>query len=273
MSSIELLNAEVIRKMKLDTMVPALAGDAKAAKIILEATKASPELPIYQHRSRLIIAVYIAIALRGLLMAPSVIFCLTAMVLMVVLVEFYGGVLHIVLDNPDYINLPLIGRGCLEFQWHHLIRQDIATKPFLDVCGDLNVLMFTHLCVLGLTLGFTDPEAQFVWACLVFLAYWGQFSHRQAHMPGTNTPSWISWAQAHGLLLAPPRHRRHHESYDCEYPILSGFAAPLLEALDPAFRALRHAWLVTFVCYSLGLVWIGTMLTSNVAAAVTSVLS
>jgi hypothetical protein len=274
-ATIELLNAEVQRKLKLESMVSSLNGDQKAAKIILQATQESPELPIYQHRSRLVIALYVGLAVRGLLMAPGALFCTTACVMMVLLVELYGGILHIVLDNPDYINMPVIGRGCLEFQWHHLIRQDIATKPLLDVWGDLNVLMFSHLAMFVLTLGLSDPRAQFVWACLVFLAYWGQFSHRQAHMSATKKPpAWVAFMQRNRMLLAPAKHRRHHETFDCEYPILSGFSSPVLEFLGPLFTrlGLTHAWLVGFVVFSLGLVYIGTSLTCLVADRIEALL-
>lgn len=253
-ATLELLNAEVQRKLKLENMVLALNGDTKAANIILKATPS--ELPMYPARSRIPIACFALLAARGLLMAPSVLFCATSCVLMVVIIEFYGAILHIVLDTPEYINLPLIGRGCLEFQWHHLIRQDIATKPFLDVCGDLTVIMTVHLAMMALTFGLSDPKAQFVWGCLVFLAYWGQFSHRQAHMSATKKPSsWVAFCQRHGLLLAPAAHRRHHETYDCEFPILSGFSSPLLEVLVKGCRkaGLAHIWLVLFVGLSFGL--------------------
>ena len=31
-------------------------------------------------------------------------------------VDFYGAVLHVVLDHPAFVSYPIIGAGCLEFQ-------------------------------------------------------------------------------------------------------------------------------------------------------------
>merc|ERR1719376_1154381 len=53
--------------------------------------------------------------------------------------DLYSGILHVVLDEPANISLPLIGQPCLEFQWHHFIPSDIAREHFLDVAGDLNI--------------------------------------------------------------------------------------------------------------------------------------
>ena len=59
--------------------------------------------------------------------------------------DFLSGVLHMVLDNPEFINFPIIDDSCLEFQWHHRIPTDIISKSFLQVCGDLNMIMIMLL--------------------------------------------------------------------------------------------------------------------------------
>lgn len=35
--------------------------------------------------------------------------------------DLFSGVLHVNLDNPDFINFPVLHEPCLEFQWHHHI--------------------------------------------------------------------------------------------------------------------------------------------------------
>ena len=35
--------------------------------------------------------------------------------------DFFSGVLHVILDDPGFIRLPLLKEPCLEFLWHHHI--------------------------------------------------------------------------------------------------------------------------------------------------------
>lgn len=35
--------------------------------------------------------------------------------------DLFSGILHIVLDNPSFIKMPILCDPCLEFQWHHHI--------------------------------------------------------------------------------------------------------------------------------------------------------
>jgi hypothetical protein len=53
--------------------------------------------------------------------SPSVPFAIGALVIMWFSVDLFGAVLHVVLDTAAFVNFPLIGAGCLEFQWHHAI--------------------------------------------------------------------------------------------------------------------------------------------------------
>ena len=40
--------------------------------------------------------------------------------------DFFSGILHVVLDNPQFIKVPILSEPCLEFQWHHHI-------PFVNI--------------------------------------------------------------------------------------------------------------------------------------------
>lgn len=77
----------------------------------------------------------------GLLTAPNLAFLLGAMVFTNLYVEFYGAVLHVVLDNPNFLTLPLIGEACLEFQVRQL-------NSIVSYSGDLGCL-----CVARTTAG------------------------------------------------------------------------------------------------------------------------
>ena len=68
--------------------------------------------------------------------------------------DLYSGILHVMMDHPDNISMPILGQACLEFQWHHTIPSDIVRKDFIYVCGDINmavvILVPIYVCVLGI---------------------------------------------------------------------------------------------------------------------------
>ena len=53
---------------------------------------------------------------------------LVAFVLSFLWYDMFSGILHVVLDNPDFINFPILSAPCLEFQWHHHI-------PLVGICA------------------------------------------------------------------------------------------------------------------------------------------
>ena len=58
--------------------------------------------------------------------------------------DFYSGVLHVALDDPKNlqgVKSYILFQGCLEFQWHHAIPYDGASKPFIACCADLNIIV------------------------------------------------------------------------------------------------------------------------------------
>ena len=113
---------------------------------------------------------YVTMSVFFLTLAPSWKYSLFCLALMFVYVDLYGGILHIVLDNPEFLRLPLIGTGALEFQWHHTIPDDIVSKTYAEVCGDLNTAM---LVILGL-------QAGWIYLDLLLLKYRRPSSRRQA---------------------------------------------------------------------------------------------
>lgn len=52
----------------------------------------------------------------GIAAAPSWPFLLGALVLTYLYIELYGAVLHVNLDNPNFLTLPILWEPCLEFQ-------------------------------------------------------------------------------------------------------------------------------------------------------------
>merc|ERR1712125_183636 len=99
--------------------------------------------PVYQMRCAAMVYFY-ALA-TGILIAcgiAKISLLATAMSVAIMFLGYlYSGVLHVVLDHPDNISLPVLGQPCLEFQWHHAIPDDLVRKDFVDVCGDLNTVV------------------------------------------------------------------------------------------------------------------------------------
>jgi palmitoyl-[glycerolipid] 3-(E)-desaturase len=202
--------------------------------------------PVYKNRSRLVTFVLHALAFGVMASAPpaEVAFWL---VVTYAYVDFYGGLLHHVLDDQANLKLPVIGTGCLEFQWHHLIPYDISSESWLDVIGALNVLASIKWVLVG-AIWYACPTRsdRSTWLLLTAIIYvWGvvgQYSHRQAHMPEAKRSVFATTLQKLGLLVDPSFHLAHHKqafdahhppSFGSTYPILSGVSGKLLERLLP----------------------------------------
>jgi palmitoyl-[glycerolipid] 3-(E)-desaturase len=160
--------------------------------------------------------------------------------------DFFSGLLHIVLDNPDFIPFPLLGTPCLEFQWHHHIPLDLASKHFLETCGDLN----TVATILG-TLFFTFIDKSSIICCLacfkLLFAYFGQFCHCMAHTPAHRRPAWVETLQNSGIMVSPLEHGVHHKTYDDNFCIGSGICNPLITWCTKNLPANKYFWLVSFL--------------------------
>ena len=88
---------------------------------------------VYQERSHLAVYFFWAVIGACLWLSPTPAYLALCVGLMMVYVDFYGAVLHVVLDHAPFVDLPIISAGCLEFQWHHAIPSDIVSKPFVEV--------------------------------------------------------------------------------------------------------------------------------------------
>ena len=141
--------------------------------------------------------------------------------------DVFSGILHKSLDNPDFIALPIFREPCLEFQWHHHIPQDLVSKPFLQVCGDLNLtisILFSMYLLPYVGMSFRTPMALCLVAAKILMAYFGQLCHTMSHMPSTRRPLWVSWAQEHGLMINAKDHLKHHKEYTDHFCIGSGLS-------------------------------------------------
>jgi hypothetical protein len=81
-----------------------------------------------------------------------------------------------------------------------------------------------------------DRDAR-VWGVLLSLGYFTQTSHflchRRVHLGRGSLPPLVGLLQDLRLLLHPNVHRRHHETFACNFCIFNGWANPIVNA---AFR-------------------------------------
>ncbi len=185
---------------------------------------------VYQRRFKPFVLLVLATSVYGIAQTPNPVALLATFVLLYFYIDFYSGVLHVVLDNPRFVRLPLIGIPCVEFQWHHTFAYDISTRRLLDVWGDLNVLLLVKSLFLFGICGFS-PTAFMVAGVGYSFGYANQFSHRLTHTAPRNRPKLGAWLQEHHVLLPPAVHHIHHTSHDRAFPVLSGHSHRLIDAM------------------------------------------
>jgi len=210
--------------------------------------------PVYQMRSAAMVYLYSLSAFVLIACGISKLsFFATALSLAIIFLgyDLYSGALHVVLDHPDNIGLPILGQPCLEFQWHHAIPDDLVKKDFVDVCGDLNVvalILFSINCLL-LDIQKASGVAMVIGGMKLWMAYFGQFSHRSAHSFGRGNPAIANWLQKYGFMISPKAHLSHHKPpHDSDYCLI-GICNPIIEVMR-AITTNSTVWLAIFLFWS-----------------------
>jgi ubiquitin-conjugating enzyme E2 variant len=224
--------------------------------------------PIYQLRSQYLVFSYTAFMIITIsylstqVLHPLV--SLLCILTMFIGYDLYSGILHVVFDHPSNIAIPILGQPCLEFQWHHSIPDDIVRKSFIDVCGDLNVVilivMIINLYLLPIT---TNPIALYLGALKLGMAYFGQFSHRSAHSVGKSLPKISKLLQQYGIMISQKDHMDHHTPpYSIDYCLI-GVCNPIIDALRKVTTS-NTIWLSVFLVWSVWDLYLLTQLVTHV---------
>ncbi len=203
---------------------------------------------VYPARSAAVLVALLAMMLVGIAGAPSAWGLFFAAVALYFYVDFYSGVMHVVLDHPRFLKWRPLAVPCAEFQMHHVLPHDIATRPLVHVWGDLNGLLLAK-GTLTLVLAGVSPVSRMVIGVGFFWAYVHQFAHRSAHRPRSKLAASTRWLQRSGLLLASAVHREHHTHFDRAFPGLSGFSRKPLQWMLRAVPD-RRVWLLLFLLLS-----------------------
>ena len=250
---IDLLNARVQKITTKAIQESKESGEPLALEFVhaqKQMTTLTAGFPVYQLRSALLVYIYAigaaCLIIRGALMIHPLI---TAMCVITMLVgyDFYSGILHVVFDHPDNISIPILGQPCLEFQWHHAIPYDIVQKDFVDVCGDLNIAVMILIPLYCTTLDVNNGVAMVMGGLKLWMAYFGQFSHKSAHVHGSTQAMWL---QKCGLMISPKEHKAYHKPpHDIDFCLI-GVCNPLIDALR---RVTTHngIWVSLFCFWSI----------------------
>ena len=242
---IEALNAQCLRRAEKEADLPKSDPNWMVFELVRQGA------PVFKHRFTWLMYAYWAYTAYGLLTAPSLPFLLGAFAVTYLYIELYGAVLHVNLDNPNFLTLPVLWEACLEFQWHHFVPHEICVRSYPQMARDINLVVGLHFVVAALCFsGLADPRVRTVVCCGIVNAYLLQWAHRQAHMLPSQRHPVADKLQQWGLLVSEEMHRAHHRTYDTGFPVLSGLSDPLMTFLAKAVTN-QWAWLVAFVIMTL----------------------
>eukprot|EP00977_Amphora_coffeiformis_P018789 scaffold6722_cov173-Amphora_coffeaeformis.AAC.8 len=253
---IDLLNERVVKITAKEVQKAKQAGRKLAPEFVYaqqKMTTLTAGSPVYQLRSSVLVYAYaIGTALLILKGATMLHPLTTALCVLTMFLgyDFYSGVLHVVLDHPDNIALPILGQPCLEFQWHHAIPDDLVRKDFVDVCGDLNVVVMILAAINLYLLDLNSGVAMVIGGLKLWMAYFGQFSHKSAHAFGPARGGFATWLQKYGFMISCKDHMSHHKPpYDVDFCLI-GFCNPAIDALR-SLTTNNAAWLSLFFVWSI----------------------
>lgn len=253
---IDLLNERVAKITAKEIQRAEAEGKPLALEFVhsqMKMTTLKAGAPVYQLRSASLVYLYALGTGLLILKGVSMLHPITSLLCFAVVFvgyDFYSGVLHVVLDHPNNIALPVLGQPCLEFQWHHAIPDDIVRKDFVDVCGDLNVVVFILAVINLLILDLNSGVSMVIGGLKLWMAYYGQFSHKSAHSFGSARNTVSSWMQKSGLMISPKDHMAHHKPpHDLDFCLI-GICNPLIDLLR-SVTTNNIAWLSLFFVWSI----------------------
>ena len=209
---------------------------------------AANEHEVYQKRFKPMVLLVLGLCVYGIAQTTQPLALAVVLVGFYFYIDFYSGVLHVVLDNPRFVKLPLIGVPCVEFQWHHTFPYDISTRRLLDVWGDLNVLLLVKSIILFGICGFTTTTFMVAGVGYAW-GYANQFSHRMTHTAPGKRPKLATWLQERRLLLPPAIHHVHHNDHTQSFPVLNGHSRGLIQRMLGVVPN-GYFWLVLFLLLS-----------------------
>ena len=165
--------------------------------------------------------------------------------------DLLSGFLHIVFDDTRNLYIPILGQPCLEFQMHHHFPTDLVQRKFLDVCGDLNFVVCVLVTWNIAAFDIYNPVVRFMAALKLFMAYYGQFSHRSAHTASSVNNKFVEGLRKAGLMIPLDNHRSHHRPPHDKDFCLVGVVNPFINFLYSKVTRNRWFWMIGFFAVGL----------------------
>merc|ERR1712070_554374 len=114
-------------------------------------------------------------------------------------VDLFSGVLHICLDNPNFVRMPVIGPQCQSFQTHHDAPTRLLLVPWFGYLSEHHAILAIVMSTVA-----ANRKSQPFRVFLVYSAVFSEFmmaSHRWSHLHPLEQP-WLvrSFSQA-GILM------------------------------------------------------------------------
>eukprot|EP00927_Polykrikos_kofoidii_P021874 TRINITY_DN20582_c0_g1_i1.p1 TRINITY_DN20582_c0_g1~~TRINITY_DN20582_c0_g1_i1.p1 ORF type:complete len:599 (+),score=61.34 TRINITY_DN20582_c0_g1_i1:97-1893(+) len=160
-------------------------------------------------------------------------------------VDVYSGVLHICLDNPNFVQLPIIGPQCQSFQTHHDAPTRLLVVPWFGYLSEHHAIMAICMCTVA-----GNRKSR---SLRVFLAYAVVFSelmmasHRWSHVHPLEQPWAVKSLSQVGLLMSVRMHSYHHVTYDMNFCIFTGWFNPLLNCAVWLIHHQSQFWLYALI--------------------------
>lgn len=174
----------------------------------------------------------------------SLLLMVSVFFILYIYVDLLSGVLHIILDNENYLSSPLLKSLVEGFLSHHNSPSDIYTMS-----------LFNHLYTmhLPLTLAFpffalaNNPLSYFCFLSIAVHLHLMQMCHRWAHLPINRLSPIVKTLQGMHIFLPKLTHAKHHgKLLDSNFCLYSGVFNPLLNFLTKKIGLHNPIWLISF---------------------------
>ena len=168
------------------------------------------------------------------------------------LVDLLSGLLHIVLDNPEFLNTPYISKLAYGFQQHHINTTLVVKMKLKDHIRPMSTAI-VFMSLIGFLIHGMENYKLYTYiitfSCYICLM---QCSHRWSHMNAINRNLAINKLQSLHIVLKPEDHMKHHmEPYLENFCIMNGAFNSMLNTitkLHPLLHPHSKIWLPIFVC-------------------------
>jgi len=162
-------------------------------------------------------------------------------------IDLFSGLLHVCLDNPNFVNMPLIGPQCQSFQTHHDSPTRMVQVPWFGYLSEHHAMVaVVLLCGLG------NRKNRPLRVFLLYSAIMSDLmmaSHRWSHVHPSKVPAVVSTLSKMGILMPIKMHSYHHVTYDCNFCIFTGWFNPLLNLCTKVVHPYSRVWLVALFAY------------------------